>query len=187
MRLLREKTRIIDPVDRWDCDDFCHQKHTVCLNRIGADRHDENLDPHGILLDHPVPATFNIEVFGKVFGVEVTILNLLVDHGLIESDRVLVHLPDWLEVILENDGNHTHDRQDHDDQVGEVAIWSPLVTIGAANGELRLPLENGHEEAGRREETDKEVQVQPVAIVVVILLNQLSSDELIVVLGEIFI
>ena len=91
--------------------------------------------------DYPVGNGLVLEVLGQTICVDLTHLDLTIDHRLVKCYRVLILLPDGLKVVLGYDSADSHDRDEHGDQFSDVVLLRGFSTICTTTAKLVLPAE----------------------------------------------
>jgi len=125
-----------------------------------------------------------LEVLSQGLFADHADLDLPLDHGLVEGDRVFVLPPNCLKVKLGDDCDGAHDGDDQDDQICEVVSLLNDVTTWTSGLKLCLPLSDGESEANQGEEGDENVEILPQTVIVVVFGNQLAPDGVIAVVSD---
>ena len=175
-------TSILYPVDRADCDHAFVQDFPAKFEGQGADKHDHELQPEGVLFENPNDWHLGLKVLSEWLFIDHAILDLALDDWLVESNGVLVVLPHRLKVVLEDYRDAAHYRDDKHDEISEEANRADITPIGSSMAELRLPLDHCHNQTNDGKKGHQKIQILPMPVVSVVFLDELASDGVVFVL-----
>ena len=187
MRLSGIRARIVNPIDAFHLDEVVFHDGTTYFDGKGHKQHENYLQPERVLFKYPEDWPFQLEVLSQSLLIYNACLDLPLHNSLVEGHWVLVVEPDRLKIVLEANSNCAHDGYNKYDKVSEVSIIAHLHAIDASTLELRLPFEDGEDQAHHGEQSNCMVKVLPVPIVIIVLLNKLASDCIVTVLKQVLI
>ena len=189
MCLRRKLVWVINPIDGLYGDDALLQ--ILCLaesERQGHCHHNHHFQPKSIVFHHPDNMWLGLDCFRQVFGVNRACLDLDLHNHFVEGYRVLVILPNWLEIVLKNDCNAAHHRGSKYDKIRKKTLATlGKATIRSSLLKCSLPMHDCQTKSSHSEEGNEKVQVLPVAVIKIVLSDKLTANRLVRVLNKKFI